>query len=173
MPPEVPFRFDVSLVDTAPGGTKKQIRDVPGIQPLPLSHLGCRLVLLRAADQGWTDRSKLLEHVLFEHRTYISRGCEIGLPTGESALTAHMHEIGEGLSSSGSLVKISPFPAECIRRDHALRLELVVTHGTTKVDLTQRCHGWPPLLLKPRANREGIFVPQIFRLLFFGGNRPC
>ena len=40
-------------------------------------------------------------------------------PAGESALAAHMNEIGEGLRSSRSLVKISPFPAECIRRDHA------------------------------------------------------
>jgi hypothetical protein len=166
--PEVPFRFDVSLIDTAPGSAKKQIRDVPGIQPLPLGDLGRRFVLLRAADQGGTNWSQLFENLLFEDWTHIHSGREISFSTGESALAAHMDEIGEGLSSSGSLMKISPFPAECIRRDHALRLELVVTHGTTKVDLTQRCHGWPPLSSELRRN-EREYLCHNFQNFFFGG----
>jgi hypothetical protein len=49
-------------------------------------------------------------------------------------------EIGERLSAGGSLMKISPFTAERIRGNHTLGLELVVAHGTTKLNLTQRCH---------------------------------
>ena len=53
-----------------------------------------------------------------------------------------MDEIGEWLSPGGSLMKISALPAEGIRRDYALGLELIVTHGTTELDLTQRCHNY-------------------------------
>jgi len=52
-----------------------------------------------------------------------------------------MDEIGEWLRSGGSFVEISPFAAECIRRDYTLGFELVVTNWTTKLNLTQRCHG--------------------------------
>jgi hypothetical protein len=37
-------------------------------------------------------------------------------------------------------VKIRALPTERIRRDYALGFELIVTHGTTELDLTQRCH---------------------------------
>jgi hypothetical protein len=51
-------------------------------------------------------------------------------------------EIGEWLRSGGAFVEIGPFATERIRRDYTLGLELVVTHGATKLDLPQRCHGY-------------------------------
>jgi hypothetical protein len=57
-----------------------------------------------------------------------------------------MNEISEGLSACGSLVKISALSPERVGRNYALGLELVVAHGTTKLYLTQRCHGCSPSL---------------------------
>jgi len=37
-------------------------------------------------------------------------------------------------------MEISALPAESIRRDYALRFELIVTHGTTKLYRAQRRH---------------------------------
>jgi hypothetical protein len=51
-------------------------------------------------------------------------------------------EIGKWLRSGSPFVKIGPFAPERIRGNYALGLELVVTYGTTKLDLTQRCHGY-------------------------------
>jgi hypothetical protein len=61
-------------------------------------------------------------------------------------------EIGEWLSPGSPLMKISALPAESIGRDYALRLELIVTHGTTELDLTQRCHNYSsyPILVPLR-----------------------
>jgi hypothetical protein len=50
MTPEVPLRFRISLIDTAPGGTKKEIRNVTRIEALPLSDLGGGLILFRATN---------------------------------------------------------------------------------------------------------------------------
>jgi hypothetical protein len=66
-------------------------------------------------------------------------------------------EIGEWLSSGGSLVEISPLSTERIRRNYTLRLELVVTNWTTKLYLTQRCHGdssYPLFRTFPGNERE-------------------
>jgi hypothetical protein len=140
MTAEVAFRFDISLIDATPGCAKQEIRDVSGIQLLPLGDFSGRFILFRAADQGWAVSGKLPEHLLFQNRTYIGGTGKIRLATGEAALAAHVDEIREWLSSSCPFVKIRPLSAECIRRDYTLGLELVVTHGTTKLDLTQRCH---------------------------------
>jgi hypothetical protein len=80
-----------------------------------------------------------------------------------------MDEIGERLSSSSSLMEISPFASECICRNYTLRLELVVAHGTTKLYLTQRCHGCSSSLLRTSGKREGISVPQFQKLFFLRG----
>jgi hypothetical protein len=50
MTAEVALRFRITLIDTAPGGTKKEIRNVARIQALPLSNLGGGLILLRATN---------------------------------------------------------------------------------------------------------------------------
>jgi hypothetical protein len=79
--------------------------------------------------------------MLFEDRADL-RGCrEIRFSRGVATLAAHVDEIGKRLSAGSALMEIGPFAAECIRRNHTLGLELVVTHGTTKLYLTQRCHG--------------------------------
>jgi hypothetical protein len=46
MTAKISLGLHISFVDAAPGGTKKQIGDVPGIQSLPLSDLGSRFVFL-------------------------------------------------------------------------------------------------------------------------------
>ena len=140
-----------------------------GIESLPLSNLGSCFVFLRAAYESWTDWSELLENLLFQHRAYIGGSREVGLSTGKATFAAHMDEIGEGLSSSSSLVEISPFASECICRNYTLRLELVVAHGTTKLYLTQRCHGCSSSLLGTSGKREGISVPQFQKLFFLRG----
>jgi hypothetical protein len=61
-----------------------------------------------------------------------------------------MDEIREWLRPGGPFVEISPFAAERIRRDYTLGFELVVTNGTTKLDLTQRCHGSSSQRSEPR-----------------------
>jgi hypothetical protein len=114
---------------------------VTGIEALPLSNFGSSFVFLRAADQRGSNRSELFQNLLFEHGTYVRRSREVGLTSRETALAAHVDEIGEWLSSGGSFVEVSPLATERIRRDHTLGLELVVAHGTTKLYLTQRCHG--------------------------------
>jgi hypothetical protein len=69
-------------------------------------------------------------------------------------------EISKRLSAGSSLMKIGPFTAERIRRNYTLRLELVVTYGTTKLYLTQRCHGLLLLSLSELLRkRKGISVP--------------
>src|ERR1700676_3406781 len=91
--------------------------------------------------------------MLFEDRADL-RGCrEIRFSPGVATLAAHVDEIGKRLSAGSALMKIGPFAAECIRRNHTLGLELVVAHGTTKVYLTQRCH-WLLLLSLSERERE-------------------
>src|SRR6266516_5104433 len=141
MPAEVALRLDISFVDTAPGCTKEQVGNVSRFEALPLSDFGSGFVFLRAADQCRSNRSELLQNLLFEHGTNVRRSREVSLASREPALAAHVDEIGEWLGSGGSLVEVRPLPTERIRRDHTLGLELVVAHGTTKLYLTQRCHG--------------------------------
>jgi hypothetical protein len=52
-------------------------------------------------------------------------------------------QIREGLGPGSTLVKIRALSHERIRRNYALGFELIVTYGTTKLDLTQRCHSAP------------------------------
>jgi hypothetical protein len=71
-----------------------------------------------------------------------------------------MDEISEWLSAGSSLMEIGALSTEGIGRDDTLGFELVVTHGTTELDLTQRCHGYSSCpLSEPHKKREGIFVP--------------
>jgi hypothetical protein len=71
-------------------------------------------------------------------------------------------EIGKRLRARRSLVKISALSTKCVGGYYALRFELVVTHGTTKLYLTQRCHIHSSCLPDGfRKKREGIFVPEI------------
>src|SRR6185436_2359360 len=121
---------------------EQEISDVSRIGALPLSHLSGCFVFLRAANKRWTQRRQLLEDLLLENRADVGTGSKVRLSARVAALTAHVNQIGERLSSRCSLVKVSALPAEGIRRDYALRLELVVTHGTTKLYRTQRCHGY-------------------------------
>src|SRR5437588_901089 len=116
------------------------------VRGLPLSNLGSGFIFLRSAHQRRSERRQLLEDLLFQNRAYIGACCEVGFSPGVAALAAHVDEIGKRLGTRSSLVKVSALPAEGIRRDYALGLELIVTHGTTELDLTQRCHGTPPVL---------------------------
>jgi hypothetical protein len=43
--------FHISLIDTAPAGTKKKIRNVTRFHSLPLSNLGGGFILLGAANK--------------------------------------------------------------------------------------------------------------------------
>src|SRR5207248_6024355 len=129
---EIALCLDITFVDAAPGCAQQKIGDVSGIRTLPLSNFRGCFVLLRAANQRRPQRSKLLENLLLQNRTYICSGGEVGLATGIATLAAHVDEIGERLRPRGPLMEISTLPAESIRRDYALRLELIVTHGTTE-----------------------------------------
>jgi hypothetical protein len=102
-------------------------------------------------------RRKLLQNLLLENRTYVGWCRKISLSPGVAALTTHVDEISQRLGPSGSFVKIGALAPECVGRDHALGLELVVTDGTTKVYLTQRCHGYSSLSPEPlRKQRRNI-----------------
>jgi hypothetical protein len=48
---KVSLRFHISLIDTAPGGAKKKVRNVTRVQSLPLSDLGGGFILLGATNQ--------------------------------------------------------------------------------------------------------------------------
>jgi hypothetical protein len=160
VPTEVAFRLCVSLIDTAPCGAKKKVRDMARVQALPLCNLGSGFVFLRPTNQCWSKRGKLFEDVLFQHGADISRGCKVALSTRVAALAAHVDQIGEWLSSGSSFVEICPLSTERVRRNYSLRFELVVTHGTTKLYLTQRCHRLLlPIGARTLGNREGISVP--------------
>jgi hypothetical protein len=154
MPAEVPLRFDIAFIDTAPGCPQKEVGHVARICSLPLRNLSGSLVLFGAANKRWTEWRQLLEDVLFQNRTDIGPGGEVGLSSGVAAFAAHVDEIGERLSPGSTLVKISALPAESIRRDYALRLELIVTHGATELDLTQRCHNCTSGYLSPEKEKE-------------------
>jgi hypothetical protein len=160
MTPEVPLCFRISLIDAAPGGPKEEIGNVARIEPLPLSDLGGGLILFRATNQGRSKRSELRQNVLFQPRAHIRRRRKICLSTGVAALAAHVDEIGKRLRSGSPFVKIGPFAPERIRGNYALGLELVVTDGTTKLDLTQRCHGYSSFQRFEAQKYRGISVPR-------------
>jgi hypothetical protein len=70
-------------------------------------------------------------------------------------------EIGEWLGSGGSFMEIGPLSTKRIRRNYTLGFELIVTNGTTKLDLTQRCHGYSSYQRSEALrNGEGISVPR-------------
>jgi hypothetical protein len=113
-------------------------------------------------------RRKLLENLLLEDRTHVGWRRKISFAPGVAALTTHVDEIGEWLSPGGSFVKISPLAPECVRRNHALGLEFVVADGTTKVYLTQRCHGYSSLSPEPSQKREKEYLCHDFQILLGG-----
>src|SRR6266481_9007732 len=99
--------------------------------------------------------------MLLQHRSNIGCRRKVSLSTRVAAFTSDMDEIREWLRPSGPFVEVSPFAAERIRRDYTLGFELVVTNGTTKLDLTQRCHGSSSSQRsEPPGNGEGISVPR-------------
>jgi hypothetical protein len=136
LPTEVALCLRVSFIDAAPCGTEKKIRDVARVQPLPLCDFGGGFVFLGPTNQCRSKRGKLFEYVLFQHGADIRRGREVALSTRVAASAAHVDQIGEWLSSGGSFVEVCPLSTKRIRRNYSLRFELVVTHGTTKRDLT-------------------------------------
>jgi hypothetical protein len=154
MSAEVPFRFDIAFVYAAPCCSQKEIGHVAGIGALPLRNLGSSLVLFGSANKRWAERGQLLEDVLFEARTDVGSGSEVGLSSGVAAFAAHVDEISERLSPGSALMKIGALPAEGIRRDYALRLELIITYGATELDLTQRCHNYSSRHLSPEMEKE-------------------
>jgi hypothetical protein len=141
VPAEVALRLDISFIDAAPGSTEKKVCDMSGIEALPLGDLGGGFVFLGAANECGSDRSEFPENLLLQNGAHVRRGGKVGLATRVAAFAAHVDEIGEWLSSGGSFVEIGPLSAERIRRDYTLGLELIVTNWTTKLYLTQRCHG--------------------------------
>jgi hypothetical protein len=73
--------FDISFIDTAPGSTEKEIRDMSGIEALPAGDLGGGFVFLGSANKCGPERSKLLKNMLLQNRTYVGRGRKVGLST--------------------------------------------------------------------------------------------
>src|SRR3954471_16191820 len=118
------------------------------------------------------ERSELFQYLLLQNRADVCRRSKVGFSSRVAALTAHVDQIGKRLSTCGPFMEIGPFPSECVRGDHTLGFELVVAHGTTKLDLTQRCHSRSlPRYGTSRKKREGISVPQFS--ISFGRDRPC
>jgi hypothetical protein len=62
-------------------------------------------------------------------------------------------------------MEIGPFPSECVCGNHTLGLELVVTHGTTKLYLTQRCHGRSLPRYGTREKKEREYLCHDFEFL--------
>jgi hypothetical protein len=77
-------------------------------------------------------------------------------------------EISQWLSPGSSFVKVGSLAPERIGRDDALGLELVVTDGTTKVYLTQRCHGYSSLSPEPSRKTEREYLCHDFEILLEG-----
>ncbi|HEX2722254.1 MAG TPA: hypothetical protein VHM24_05005, partial [Gemmatimonadaceae bacterium] len=98
-----------------------------------------------------------VENVFLEKRADFSLLGKIPLPARVATLTAHMDQVRERLCTSGALVEICPLSSKGIGRYHGLGVKAVSANGATKLDLTQRRHGFP--LYGTLLPTEGIFVP--------------